>query len=414
MNPGTSWNSGLRRSEESSDRRTSGSNRELYLSDADSGVFDNYGADPQLSIPSRGRSRERYSEGISRMQSRMYNMAQIINEPRLRRRAFKKFARSDAPLSLAVADDLIAVSDQGEGIVALPIGPVSGHGPAPHMEESPSRTMSRTSASRMSIDSEQQQIHKQNVALDTIVENQRGWFFFGFPYFSDKSLLPWDPSHWSSDTGTPLNGGPREYSVPDETWDWVWHSWYTDMSGDVDDQGWRYAWRFGSSTWHGSHTWFRSFARRRIWRRLRRKAPSSSVRLQMPERVSLDSRRSSHVDLTNTLSTTTTTTNKALPRPVGPLPTLKIAEEAESDQDMVDELVNQMQASRIDRERIQLFITFVNKHSENATMLSILMRQLAKPVATLHFPESKTFLRNKLEPMATNPYIANILATLDA
>ena len=44
------------------------------------------------------------------------------------------------------------------------------------------------------------------------------------------------------------------------------------MGYDVDDQGWSYAFNFGSnSRWHGSHVWFHSFVRRRRWIRLRRR-----------------------------------------------------------------------------------------------------------------------------------------------
>lgn len=109
--------------------------------------------------------------------------------------------------------------------------------------------------------------------VDRCFENQRGWFLFGFPFFSANSLMPVDPKPWTSDKGVAISGDASSYLLPDVTWKWSWKRWYVDMSLDVDDQGWAYSWRFGSRSWHGSHLWLQSFVRRRVWIRKREKLP---------------------------------------------------------------------------------------------------------------------------------------------
>ncbi|KAL4892115.1 hypothetical protein BDV59DRAFT_193964 [Aspergillus ambiguus] len=114
--------------------------------------------------------------------------------------------------------------------------------------------------------------------LDILYENQRGWFFFGIPLYSHRSLLNLDPSAWV--TGD-LRDSPVDITnaqLPDPSWEWAWMSWYVDMSGDVDDQGWQYSFSFSSTAWHGSHPWFHSFVRRRRWVRLRVKRASERRR----------------------------------------------------------------------------------------------------------------------------------------
>lgn len=106
-------------------------------------------------------------------------------------------------------------------------------------------------------------------AVHVLIENQRGWFILGFPFFSSNMLVPTDPKSWTCGaTGRPAPGDISSYPLPDPTWDWTWSRWYVDMAYDVDDQGWSYSWRFRSDTWHGSHVWFHSFVRRRRWIRV--------------------------------------------------------------------------------------------------------------------------------------------------
>ncbi|KAJ5683926.1 uncharacterized protein N7477_000271 [Penicillium maclennaniae] len=112
---------------------------------------------------------------------------------------------------------------------------------------------------------------KARSKLDVLYENQRGTFFFGIPLYSHSSLLNFDPGAWMTQDRRESAVNITNAQVPDPSWQWAWKTWYVDMSGDVDDQGWQYAFSFGSSQWHGTHPWFHSFVRRRRWVRLRHK-----------------------------------------------------------------------------------------------------------------------------------------------
>ncbi|KAF7712162.1 Uncharacterized protein PECH_001005 [Penicillium ucsense] len=108
--------------------------------------------------------------------------------------------------------------------------------------------------------------------LDILYENQRGWFFFGIPLYSHSSLLNFDPPAWMTQDKRASAVNITNAQVPDPSWEWAWRTWYVDMSGDVDEQGWQYAFSFSTSKWHGTHPWLHSFVRRRRWVRLRTKA----------------------------------------------------------------------------------------------------------------------------------------------
>lgn len=111
---------------------------------------------------------------------------------------------------------------------------------------------------------------KEDYEIDILYENQRGSFLCGIPLYSSKSLLNFDPSGWQTSTlqDSPVN--ITNAQVPDPSWVWAWHTWYVDMSRDVDEEGWEYSFNFsGGFAWHGSHPWFHSFVRRRRWLRKR-------------------------------------------------------------------------------------------------------------------------------------------------
>ncbi|KAL4906141.1 hypothetical protein BDW74DRAFT_139076 [Aspergillus multicolor] len=117
---------------------------------------------------------------------------------------------------------------------------------------------------------------KPNSELDILYENQRGWFFFGIPLYSNQSLLNIDPVPWINASGKRSFVDITNAQVPDPSWEWAWKTWYVDMSGDVDEQGWQYAFSFSrSSSWHGTHPFWHSFVRRRRWVRLRVKKAST-------------------------------------------------------------------------------------------------------------------------------------------
>jgi hypothetical protein len=113
--------------------------------------------------------------------------------------------------------------------------------------------------------------------IDILYENQRGWFIFGIPLFSNKALwnLRIDPAPWQDAKFRPSAVNITNAQVPDPSWVWDWKSWYVDMSLDVDEEGWQYSLLFKGSAWHGNHPWFHSFVRRRRWlrRRVKQRLP---------------------------------------------------------------------------------------------------------------------------------------------
>ncbi|KAL2826985.1 hypothetical protein BDW59DRAFT_59178 [Aspergillus cavernicola] len=133
---------------------------------------------------------------------------------------------------------------------------------------------------------------KSGSELDILYENQRGWFFFGIPLYSARSLLNIDPSPWMNADGKRSFVNITNAQVPDPSWEWVWRTWYVDMSGDVDEQGWQYGFSFAASSWHGTHPFCHSFVRRRRWVRLRVKRASERRRartgLEMAHRLTED------------------------------------------------------------------------------------------------------------------------------
>lgn len=143
--------------------------------------------------------------------------------------------------------------------------------------------------------------HEKSVHV--LVENQRGWFILGFPFFSANVLMPTDPEPWTCGaTGSPATGDITCYHLPDPTWEWTWPSWYVDMARDVDDQGWSYSWRFCSDTWHGSHIWFHSFVRRRRWIRVCHRTIPKKVEKKVGNGVSAETGAAfvqSDVDIAN-------------------------------------------------------------------------------------------------------------------
>ena len=171
----------------------------------------------------------------------------------------------------------------------------------------------------------------QTVPKETeiLYENQRGYFHilyeakdsifvFGKPYFSGNSLIrtfkfdpppyqrtntflskhpgtidPSDPKnkHWPPDPEklyyspyAPSSGILAMDSLTGHQWKWTQDRWYVDMRGDVDDEGWEYAfywngrYRWIGGNWHGKSVLVHGWVRRRRWVRDMHKIP---VRLEM-------------------------------------------------------------------------------------------------------------------------------------
>lgn len=106
--------------------------------------------------------------------------------------------------------------------------------------------------------------------IDVLYENQRGFFFFGHPYYSSNALWQIDVAAWTDSKGGKSSVNITNAQVPDPSWVWSWKNWYVDMGGDVDEEGWEYSWGFQRrAIWHGTHPWFHSYVRRRRWIRKR-------------------------------------------------------------------------------------------------------------------------------------------------
>jgi hypothetical protein len=120
---------------------------------------------------------------------------------------------------------------------------------------------------------------EEDAVIDVLYENQRGWWVFGVPHFSSKTLLNFDPKPWLNGNKKPSPVNITNAQVPDPSWEWAWKSWYVDMSRDVDEEGWEYSFWFSDGTaWHGTHPWGYSWVRRRRWLRKRvRKQPQKSA-----------------------------------------------------------------------------------------------------------------------------------------
>ena len=147
-------------------------------------------------------------------------------------------------------------------------------GDAETVDFAPSQVLSQTETSQSAALNKQTtktEGSKARSKLDILYENQRGTFFFGIPLYSHSSLLNFDPGAWMTQDKRDSAVNITNAQLPDPSWEWAWKAWYVDMSGDVDEQGWQYAFSFGSSQWHGTHPWFHSFVRRRRWVRLRNK-----------------------------------------------------------------------------------------------------------------------------------------------
>ncbi|KAJ7254107.1 hypothetical protein B0H12DRAFT_1116030 [Mycena haematopus] len=117
-----------------------------------------------------------------------------------------------------------------------------------------------------------------------VYENQRGLKIFSSLYYSYSSLLPTDPSPFT----TPHSSLKRsedvtlaEYSLPDGAWRWL-SPWMIDMrsdSGEVQHDGFEYNFMFRTHKWHpevGALSWVR---RRRWIRLMMRPAPKDTKKL---------------------------------------------------------------------------------------------------------------------------------------
>ncbi|KAI2701919.1 hypothetical protein CBS147332_7695 [Penicillium roqueforti] len=199
----------------------------------------------------------------------------------LAKRKYAKWQPDRLGIKPDTNDSLSRESSQvrGDSISASSTGEASGTGDIETADIAPSRVSTNNGsgngsgqATGIGDQSNGHEDTKSRSEMDVLYENQRGWFAFGIPHYSHSSLLNFDPSPWMTRDRRVSPVNITNAQLPDPSWEWTWKTWYVDMSGDTDEQGWQYSFSFASSSWHGTQLWFHSFVRRRRWVRLRTKA----------------------------------------------------------------------------------------------------------------------------------------------
>lgn len=212
---------------------------------------------------------------------------------------------------------------------------------------------------------------KPGSELDILYENQRGWFFLGIPLYSNQSLLNIDPPSWVNASGKRSFVNITNAQVPDPSWEWAWKNWYVDMSGDVDEQGWRYAFSFSlSSSWHGTHPFWNSFVRRRRWVRLRVKkvAPTERPRrsrtgLEMGHTLNEDY-FTIHTGVRKKRASSSERASRTMSVDLGRSATDKEADEGVDEIRNIPALMHAIKAAIVDREKFDAVRKFIDGGGE--------------------------------------------------
>ncbi|KAL1962512.1 hypothetical protein VTN77DRAFT_9633 [Rasamsonia byssochlamydoides] len=207
--------------------------------------------------------------------------------------------------------------------------------------------------------------------LDVLYENQRGWFFFGIPFYSHRSLLQFDPPAWVNRDFKDSPVDVTNAQVPDPSWEWAWRSWYVDMSDDVDEEGWQYSFSFASKFgWHGTHPWFHSYVRRRRWVRLRIKKKDARKRAGT-EHTGLELAHRMNEDYFTIHSQKLFSGESSTAVPAGPPSAytgrMSAASPEEALVEDIEDIPTLMQALKlaiVDRERIEALKKFVSQGGE--------------------------------------------------
>lgn len=213
--------------------------------------------------------------------------------------------------------------------------------------------------------------------LDILYENQRGWWIFGVPLFSHRSLLQFDPPAWVTGDHRASPVDVTNADVPDPSWKWAWPSWYVDMSGDVDEEGWQYSFAFGSRfAWHGNHPWPRSFVRRRRWVRLRVK---KYVRPGAELPIDLNGDQTTTLSNTFTNGGSATLYSAATSARVGRKDS-KFAEVTMEGPEDIASLLRALKRAIVDRERIEVLKHFISNGGEELHYLEEKVCQAPPPI----------------------------------
>jgi len=200
--------------------------------------------------------------------------------------------------------------------------------------------------------------------VDVLYENQRGSFMFGMPLFSSQSLLNFDPAPWTNSFGRLSSVNITNAQVPDPSWEWAWNTWYVDMSHDVDEQGWQYSFMFQNKfAWHGTHPWFHSFVRRRRWLRKRvRKDPQLALdKYQAPPEQG--KRLNANYFLISPHTEDQAQSELGEQSRTEHQPNDDLMDTLMSDIDDLPTLLRSLKQATVDREKINMVLTYMDKAS---------------------------------------------------
>ena len=224
----------------------------------------------------------------------------------------------------------------------------------------------------------------EDTVIDVLYENQRGAWFCGLPLFSSASLLNFDPAAWCNAhyKSSPVN--ITNAQTPDPTWQWVWPTWYVDMSRDVDEEGWEYSLGFRKGlAWHGTHPWFHSFVRRRRWLRMRRKGgkrhanepPSEGQKVpenqREAHRLNADYFTIHPVKTGERASTYAPSLGKSLAENRLNMRAIEnIIDDPPEEIENIQTLLKMLKAAKVDREKINMVLRFIDEGGQDIYYLS--------------------------------------------
>ncbi|KAK4164799.1 hypothetical protein QBC43DRAFT_316817 [Cladorrhinum sp. PSN259] len=214
-------------------------------------------------------------------------------------------------------------------------------------------------------------------AIDILYENQRGGFLCGIPLFSSKALGGLDPPAWTNYAHKVSPTNIHNAQVPDPSWEWAWPEWRINQDDGTDDDGWEYSFAFSKKlSWHKA-SWWNSFVRRRAWIRKRVKKDSGymSAGSQMLNPEYFTVRASS--ELSRERSPSRITANLSPRGSRLSMSTVNMGDDVEKpDIEHVDDLLQVLRASRIDREKIEAVENYLEHAQEDLEGLEKVMHEI--------------------------------------
>lgn len=220
-----------------------------------------------------------------------------------------------------------------------------------------------------------------------LYENQRGGFLCGIALFSPKALGQLDPPAWTNIAHKPSPTNIHNAQVPDPSWVWVWPEWHVNQEPCVDKDGWEYSFMFAKTfSWH-SPKWYNSFVRRRAWvrKRVRRDPKSNDPHMLNTEYFTI-----------RPSAETARSTSKASSRHSRASLNISLSSGRDAhtgDIEDIDTLMHVLARSRIDREKIEAVISFLEHGEED---LAHLQHRMHDVMAIFVFQASRRVLLSKL------------------